>query len=64
LENAFILAKDTGRSEEFERPSTPVTILYKKLPHLVDRWAEQKAKQSLKTGTMVITNLFKISWNG
>jgi hypothetical protein len=50
LENAFILAKDTGRSEEFERPSTPVTILYRKLPYLADRWAEQKAKQSLKTG--------------
>jgi hypothetical protein len=27
-----------------------VTILYKKLSHLADRWAEQKAKQSLKTG--------------
>jgi hypothetical protein len=51
LENAFILAKDTGRSEEFEKPSTPVTILYKKLPHLADRWAEQKAKQNLKTGS-------------
>jgi hypothetical protein len=50
LENAFILAKDTGRSEEFERSSTPVTILYKKLPHLADRWAKQRAKQSLKTG--------------
>jgi ribosomal protein S12 methylthiotransferase accessory factor YcaO len=44
------LAKETGRSEEFERPSTPVTIFYKKLPHLADRWAEQKAKQNMKTG--------------
>jgi hypothetical protein len=50
LENAFILEKDKGRSEEFERPSTHVNILYRKLPYLADRLAEQKAKQVLKTG--------------
>jgi hypothetical protein len=44
------LAKETGRAGEFEKISTPVSVLYRKFPHLADRWAEQKAKQSQKGG--------------
>ena len=62
LENCYLLARDTGRADEFERKSTHRDILFKKLPHLADRWAEFRAKQATKNDNPFWAS--RNSWNG
>jgi hypothetical protein len=48
LENAYLLAIETHRNDEFERKTTHSNILFRKFPYFADQWATQRAKQGLK----------------